>query len=91
MTYDLLTKYNIPIFHKEVVAELSAQVLCHLVGKEPGKDLGNSYRYIGSYAKDAGLSPYKACLAVITDVEKVISLIMEVKEPINTCQYELAI
>ena len=61
---------------QEIVAELSAQTLCHVVGKDPGKHLGNSYRYIDTYAKTVGLTPISACLKVIDDVRQVLSLIL---------------
>lgn len=60
---------------QEIVAELSAEAICRLVGLQ--KDtIGNSYRYIERYAKEVELTPVNACLQVLTDVEKVISLIM---------------
>ncbi|MGV8058594.1 MAG: antirestriction protein [Smithellaceae bacterium] len=60
---------------QEIIAELCAQVLCHLVGKQPINSLGNSY--IEGYAKNAGLTPISACLKVIDDVQKVLSLILD--------------
>lgn len=58
---------------QEIVAELSAQVLAQLVGTKLESTVGNSYKYIEGYAKkDVG----KACLAVISDVEKVLKLIL---------------
>jgi hypothetical protein len=36
---------------QEIIAELSAAVLCKIIGKQPGDTLGNSFRYIESYAK----------------------------------------
>jgi len=68
------------LWAEEIVAELSAQVLCQLVGKRADGTLGNSYRYIERYAKVAGLSPISACLRVIDDVEKVLSLILRREE-----------
>lgn len=43
---------------QEIVAELSAQTLCHLVGKKANHTFGNSYRYIERYAKKANLTPH---------------------------------
>jgi hypothetical protein len=34
---------------------------------------GNSYRYIESYAKEAGLNPVMACLQVLNETEKVLN------------------
>lgn len=61
---------------KEIVAELSAAVLCEIVGKS-SKHIGNSYRYIKRYAKDAGMTPTKACLKVISEVNSTLNLILE--------------
>ena len=61
---------------QEIVAELSAAVLCQIVGKT-SKHLGNSYQYIQNYGKNANLTPWQACVKVMADVEKVLSLILE--------------
>ena len=57
---------------QEIVAELSAQALCRIVGKDGDKYFGNSYRYIETYAKEMEITPHTAVLKVITDVEKVL-------------------
>lgn len=62
---------------QEIIAELSAQALCCLVGKDGRDRLGNSYAYIESYAKKAGLSPFSACLKVLDDVQKVLSFLLD--------------
>jgi len=61
---------------QEIIAELSAQALCRLIGKKPNDTLGNSYRYIERYAEKAGLKPLTACLKVIDDVERVLNFIL---------------
>lgn len=61
---------------QEIVAELSAEALCRIVGKTGKDTIGNSYRYIGGYARKLRLTPHKACLKVLGDVEKVLSLIL---------------
>lgn len=61
---------------QEIVAELSAHVLCRIVGKDGNKYFGNSYRYIEGYAKEIQLSPYSAVMRVVSDVEKVLWLIL---------------
>ena len=58
-------------------AELSAQALCILVGKQTNDTFGNSYKYIERYAEKAKLSPYSACLRVLSQTEKVLNLIMK--------------
>ena len=65
------------LWNQEVAAELSAQVLCRLVGKKPHDTLGNSYRYIESYARESGLSSLSACLSVLDSVEKVLAVILK--------------
>jgi len=64
---------------KEIVTELAAAVLCNMVGKT-SKYLGNNYQYIEHYARKENLSPFNACLKVMSDVEKVLGLIMADKE-----------
>ena len=66
---------NIESWKKEIVAELSAAVLCRLVGKT-SIYIGNNFQYISHYAKEADLSPVKACLIVMNDVENVLGLIL---------------
>ena len=61
---------------QEIVAELSAAVLCRLVGKDPDKYLGNNYAYIEDYAKKAKMTALPACFQVIRDVEKVLQKIL---------------
>lgn len=65
---------------QEIVAETSAAVLCRLVGKDSQQYIGQSYQYVGSYAKKAGLTIVQACLQVIGDVEKVLDLILQREE-----------
>jgi hypothetical protein len=49
---------------QEIVAELSASVLCKLVGKS-SEHLGNNYRYIEGYSKSANLTAWQGCMRVI--------------------------
>lgn len=74
---------------QEIVAELSAAALCRIVGLKKDTS-GNSYKYISRYAEEAKLSPVKACLEVLHEVEQVIKLIIggdeNVKE--NRCALE---
>jgi len=62
---------------QEIVAELSAAVLCNIVGKNAEQRLGNSYTYIESYAAKVKLSPLSACFQVMSDVEKVLQEILK--------------
>jgi hypothetical protein len=61
---------------QEIVAELCAQALCRLVGRQPNDTMGNSYQYIDNYARKLKLNPYSACLKVIGETEKVLQLIL---------------
>ena len=61
---------------QEIVAELSAQALCKIVGKESRDTLGNSYRYIENYAGKIKIDPLAACSKVLGQVEQVLSLIL---------------
>jgi len=62
---------------QEIVAQLAGECLCRLVGKSGDRYFGNSYRYIEKYAGRIGISPHKACMKVIGDTEKVLSLILD--------------
>ena len=62
---------------QEIVAEMSAQALCRMVGKSGVKYLGNGYRYIEGYADKLKMSPYSACIKVMSEVEKVLNLILK--------------
>ncbi len=61
---------------QEIIAELSAQVLCRMVGKQLADTTGNSYRYIEKYAGRLKMNPYTACLKVMSETEKVLNLIL---------------
>jgi antirestriction protein ArdC len=61
---------------QEIVAELSAQALARIAGKNAENTTGNSYRYIKGYAEQMGMNPHKACLKVLSDCEKILNLIL---------------
>lgn len=65
---------------QEVVADLSAQALCYLVGKQADKVLGNTFRYIAKYAAEIDLSAIGACLRVMNEVEQVLNCILKGSE-----------
>ena len=62
---------------QEIIAELSAQALCRLVGKRGKDTTGNSFKYIEKYAETVKMTPYKACLKVMSETEKVLDLILK--------------
>ena len=64
---------------QEIVAELSAEALSRIFGLKT--TTGNTYKYIEGYAAQAGLSPVAACLQVLSDVEKVLKLILAEDRP----------
>ena len=74
---------SIHSWRREVVAELSAAVLCKIVGKT-SRYLGNHYQYISHYAKEMNLPPVRACMEVMGDVEKVLNLILEERNVCST-------
>ncbi len=74
---------------QEIVAQLSAQCLCFLVGKTADRFLGTSYRYIEGYAAKMKTTPHKACLKVISDTEKVLQMILGAGEKNQMKQKEL--
>ena len=59
---------------------MAAAVLCKMVGKT-SKYIGNHFLYIKHYAETANLSPVKACLEVISEVEMILDLIMGGTKP----------
>ncbi|MCD4820758.1 MAG: hypothetical protein K8R11_01485 [Methanococcoides sp.] len=61
---------------QEVVAELSAQTLAVMVGKSAEDTIGNSFRYIKTYAEKLEISVHSACLKVMSETEKVLKLIL---------------
>jgi hypothetical protein len=65
---------------QEIVAELAAQALCRLVGKQAHNTLGSSYQYIEKYAEKIQLTPLTACLKALNEVEKVLTLILKNEE-----------
>ena len=62
---------------QEIVAELSAQVLSQIVGTQLESTLGNSYQYVKSYASKMNKDIGVACLSVLSQIEKVLNLILE--------------
>lgn len=62
---------------QEIVAELSAQALCRLVGKQTNDTTGNSFRYIERYAEKVKMTPHSACLKALAESEKVLNLILK--------------
>jgi hypothetical protein len=62
---------------QEIVAELSAQTLSHIVGIDPGATLGNSYEYVSYYAEKANKDVGAVCVSVLSEVEKVLNLILQ--------------
>ena len=68
---------------QEIIAELSAQTLCRMVGKQVADTTGNSYRYIEEYADKIKMNPYTACLKVMSETEKILNLILIGDENLN--------
>ncbi len=64
---------------QEIVAELSSNVLARLYGRQQ-PDEGHTYRYIESYTQEMKKDVAASIVAVLTDVQKVLSLIIETSE-----------
>ena len=75
---------------QEIVAELSAQALCRLTGKEADGSFGNSYRYIEGYAEKMKMTPHAACLKVLCETEKVLNLILKGENSHETHKHQSA-
>jgi len=67
--------YRCEKWEKELIAELSAAALCHMIGKEP--NTGNHFQYIKRYAEEAKLSPVKACMKILDTCMQVIEEIVK--------------
>jgi len=61
---------------QEITAELASQVLARMVGKSIQDTTGNSYRYIKAYSEKNKLSPYKACLQVLSRTENIVNFVL---------------
>ncbi len=61
---------------QEITAELSAQALSRIAGKNIEDTTGNSFRYIKHYAQKVNMTPEKACLRVLSGCEKILNLIL---------------
>ena len=61
---------------QEILADLSAAVLCQIVGSA-SKFLGNNYQEIEPCAGQARLTPAQGCLKILSDVESVLLLILK--------------
>ena len=65
---------------KEIIAEFSAAVLCYLVNKNTER-IGNAYAYLKSYCGDKDIN--KEVLNLISDIEKVLKLILETEKSLK--------
>lgn len=61
---------------REIVAELSAYALTKLVGVDLRDYFQNFSRYTAKYAHELHMTPQQACVKVISDVEKILNLIL---------------
>jgi len=71
---------------KEIVAEFTSAVLVYLANKKTDR-LGNAYDYLKAYCGEQDIN--KAVLNLISDIEKVLKLILEteklIKNEVNLC------
>lgn len=61
-----------------IVAEFSAAALSAMQGKK--SNLGNNYEYLEHYSEMKKLTVEKAVLHLLSDIEKVLKLIIETEE-----------
>lgn len=59
---------------QEIVAELSAAAMLHMYGRRPND--GMAYQYIERYAQEADKDVHRACLSVIAETERCLTLIL---------------
>lgn len=64
----------------EISADLSATVLCYMLGVRPMENVANTYRYIARYAGD--MSPHKAALSCVNDVGRILEYLMKDREEV---------
>ncbi len=81
-------KENAP-WQREMVAELSAAVLCRVCGRQPDENLGESFGYLERQAKKAGLTVTQACLGVLSEVEAVLNLVLSTAQDSMTGEERL--
>ncbi|MEW6657398.1 MAG: antirestriction protein [Thermodesulfobacteriota bacterium] len=62
-------------WQREMVAELSAAVLCRVCDRQPEENLGESFGYLQGQAEKAGLTVVQACLSVLSEVETILNLV----------------
>ena len=75
---------------QEIVAELAAQALCRIAGKSGDRHIGNSYRYMEPYAERLNITPHAACLKVMSETEKVLTLILKGETEVSRVPQTLA-
>ena len=61
---------------QEITAELAAQALCRIIGKDGDKHFGNSYQYIERYAQELKISPHNAVLQVLASVDTILHYLL---------------
>jgi len=61
---------------REIIAELSACTLAYIVGKRLPDTLGNHFKYIDHYAREAKMNTLTACMKYFTAVENVLNEIL---------------
>lgn len=70
---------KLPKDYKEIVAEFSSLVLCHLANISGYED--KSFRYICSYIKDkSDAAVLKSIMSVLSDVEKIVETVLSVAD-----------
>jgi hypothetical protein len=71
-------------WHREVVAELGGATLLECIGLTHDADLGGAYQYIQAYAASANKDVVRACIEVLDQVCRCVSLILDTAEQLQT-------
>lgn len=70
-------------WRSEIVADLGAVTLAHMIGREPEADEGRCWDYIQHYAQEAKKEPIACCQEVLDRIAKVINFILETADLIE--------
>ncbi|NUM55775.1 MAG: hypothetical protein HUU46_19210 [Candidatus Hydrogenedentes bacterium] len=71
-------------WHREIVAELGGAVLLTCIGETHEADLGGAFKYIETYAAEAGMETARACIEVLHRVCDCVDLILKTAQSLET-------
>jgi hypothetical protein len=73
-------------WRSETVAQLGAAILLTILGNGVEADLGFTWQYVTSYAKDAQIEPITACTRVLKRTCDAVALILNTAETLTTVE-----